>query len=198
MPVYSVVIIPAQRQLWARVESSGPVRFVAWVQYGWFAVRKAGSCPQNRSNETSGSGIGPMGVLSRERYQGSGGQEWSFFRFALCHQRRRRKIASYIESRCEQVRYGINGDGSIAPFAAAAIGFVGMSDVSHPATVCDWPPAAIWLAASVAPAGIAGRAAIIRGNNPYNAAASGIVTTATEALSSTNTISDFFQCDRRP
>ena len=46
--------------------------------------------------------------------------------------------------------------GIIAPFAAAAIGFDGSSDVSHAANVCAWPPAASSPAASAAPGGSCG------------------------------------------
>ena len=83
-------------------------------------------------------------------------------------------------------------NGSIAPFAAAAIGFVGISDVSQLETVCGWPLDTIWLAASTAPAGNAGRAVTIRGKNENSVASRGIPTSATEALSATNTISDLF------
>ncbi len=81
--------------------------------------------------------------------------------------------------------------GSIAPFAAAAMGLLGMSDVSQLLTVCCWPLDAICPAASAAPAGSDGRAAMLCGNKANTDAASGMTTTATDALSSTKMISDF-------
>ena len=49
--------------------------------------------------------------------------------------------------------------GTMAPVAAAAIGFVGSSEPIHAASVWPWPPAVSWLAASTAPSGSGGRAA---------------------------------------
>src|SRR5258706_711476 len=76
---------------------------------------------------------------------------------------------------------------SIAPLAAAAMGLVGMSDVSHAPTVCAWPGADSWLAASTAPAGRAGRAPLVAGDSWNNSRSSGTATMASVALNATNT-----------
>ena len=78
----------------------------------------------------------------------------------------------------------------MSPFAAAAIGFGGMSDVSHRPNVCPCAPAS-WLAASAAPDGNAGCAPPPdgNGNRANRLGASGTTTAATHASNSTNTSS---------
>ena len=67
-------------------------------------------------------------------------------------------------------------NGTMAPFAAAAIGFAGSSEPTHDANVCACPPLARSRAASAAPGGSAGRAA--SGSSANTDGASGMTTTA--------------------
>src|SRR5512133_2260808 len=78
-------------------------------------------------------------------------------------------------------------NGTIAPFAAAAIGLLGINDASHVAKVCVCPPDVTARAASAAPAGSGGGAPACGGNNAKTDGASGMITTAVPSSSSTNT-----------
>ena len=75
--------------------------------------------------------------------------------------------------------------GSIAPSAAAAIGLVGISDVSHDPKPGAWPLEAICPAASAAPAGSGGRVPMFRGSIENTRVATGISTMAVPDNSST-------------
>ena len=76
--------------------------------------------------------------------------------------------------------------GTIAPSAAAATGFAGISEVNHAASV-GASLATTWLAASLAPGGNGGREAA-GGSHANTAAMTGIMTTAIPAGSRRNTI----------
>ena len=71
--------------------------------------------------------------------------------------------------------------GSISPFAAAAIGFCGINEVSHVPNPVAPPDAPIWPAASAAPAGSGGRGDDVGGSIANTVTMVGTATRATHA-----------------
>ena len=80
-------------------------------------------------------------------------------------------------------------NGSIAPFAAAATGLVGISEVSQLENPTAVAPAATELAASAAPGGSAGRMVISRDSHENTAIASGIAKIVAPVSIARNTVS---------